>query len=335
MGVRKATKGQSIDPHLQQLVSRASEGCLEAVRASRLTSLWAGYGSIYGVEAAGEGGQEQSLVVKQVAPPAHETGVSHSRKLHSYQVEAYFYQHLAPCLAGHPTCHLPRPLLVQSSLNSTGGSMSLVLTDLRPQFPRHVGSLDLQHARAVLAWLAAFHAEFWEQPTPQEVQEEWESMGGEWRELQQAAHQIDRLLQGYQPDGSTSTQFRTLTHGDVKAENILFAPQVAGQPLQCAAYDFQYCGGGFGVKDVVYLLASSVDAAVVQQHEPALLEYYHSELVGRLGPEKGEAYTAEVMAQHYALALLDYVRFMAGWGFWGNVSWAKKKARQYLKELKL
>jgi hypothetical protein len=85
------------------------------------------------------------------------------------QVESYFYQHLALRLQSHPICHIARPLLAQSSLTSSGGTMLLVLSDLRLQFPSHVGSLGLEHTKAVLSWLAAFHAAFWEQPTPAEV----------------------------------------------------------------------------------------------------------------------------------------------------------------------
>lgn len=173
----------------------------------------AGYGQILEVAAVDGGGQQQSLIVKEVSPPPGETGVGHDRKLHSYQVvkcmrscpllqgvavgfaptpagpiqtlphcssplhcppqvESYFYSHLAPRLEHHPTAHVPRPLLVQSSLSAAHGgegSMRLVLSDLRPKFPRRGGSLDAEHTRAVLAWLAAFHAAFWEQPTPAEV----------------------------------------------------------------------------------------------------------------------------------------------------------------------
>lgn len=88
-------------------------------------------------------------------------------------MEATFYQHIAPRLQHSPACSVPRPLLVQSSLSSRGGgALVLVLTDLRPQFPRHSGSLDLEHTQAALAWLAAFHAAFWEQPLPEGVWEE-------------------------------------------------------------------------------------------------------------------------------------------------------------------
>lgn len=104
-------------------------------------------------------------------------------------------------------------------------------------------------------------------------------MGGEWRELQRAAHQVDRLLKGMQPDGSVTRQFRTLVHGgkpgaarwcmalsvgqggllgtrvqvllttqqprppaDIKSENILFS---SGSPLTAAAYDFQCESSGW------------------------------------------------------------------------------------------
>lgn len=79
-----------------------------------------------------------------------------------------------------------------------------------------------------------------------------------------------------------------------------------------AVQHLQYCGGGYGVKDVVYLLASSVDSSVLQKHEDALLQHYHQQLVGALGPERGSEYTLDIMTNHFRLALLDYVRFMAG-----------------------
>jgi hypothetical protein len=46
-----------------------------------------------------------------------------------------------------------------------------------------------------------------------------------------------------------------------------------------------------------------------------------------------EGYSSAVMDAQYKLAMLDYVRFMAGWGFWGSVRWAQSKAEAYMKEL--
>lgn len=119
------------------------------------------------------------------------------------------------------------------------------------------------------------------------------------------------------------------------------------------------------MKDVAYLLASSVDEDVVAQHEGQLLDHYHATLLKHLaaaahaggssgsgsagsssdrgggssaasaaaGPAACSGYTREVMQRHYELCLLDYVRFMAGWGFWGNVSWASNRARAALRRL--
>ncbi len=104
-------------------------------------------------------------LLQEVSPPARGTGISHQRKLHSYQVEAHFYQHVAPrLLASHPACALPNPLFVRSNLHtSSGGSMVLVLEDLSPAFPSSSSFLNLAHTRAALDWLATFHAALWGQ----------------------------------------------------------------------------------------------------------------------------------------------------------------------------
>lgn len=81
-------------------------------------------------------------------PPALK-GASHERKLHSYQVEAAFYQRVAPGLPA--ACHVPVCLAVHSTLHcsadgvgsSSGtpdgdcgcGTLQLVMRDLRKEFP--------------------------------------------------------------------------------------------------------------------------------------------------------------------------------------------------------
>jgi aminoglycoside phosphotransferase (APT) family kinase protein len=72
-----------------------------------------------------------------------------------------------------------------------------------------------------------------------------------WPELADAAHQIDELLRTGAP--------RTLLHGDAKSPNFLFGRGGDGEgAVECAAYDFQYTGAGEPMKDVAYLLCSSV-----------------------------------------------------------------------------
>jgi aminoglycoside/choline kinase family phosphotransferase len=144
---------------------------------------------------------------------------------------------------------------------------------------------------------------------------------------------LPQVLKGIRPDGSKAACHRTLLHGDAKSANFMFTADCSA----CAAYDFQYCGEGFGVRDVAYLIASSVDEDVVEQQEQQLLRYYHQKLQECLQAQgKADAaqrYTYDVMTAHFELCLLDYVRFMAGWGFWGNARWAQRRARQVLGRL--
>ena len=120
--------------------------------AGPLGSLWAGYGSITEVET--EDGQ--LLIIKEVAPPPSGSGISHRRKLQSYQVEASFYAAPGGVAARLPpgaACHLPRCLGVHSTLGTEGGSgggggMQLLMADLRPQFPN----------RWAGGWVAAVHS---------------------------------------------------------------------------------------------------------------------------------------------------------------------------------
>ena len=48
-----------------------------------------------------------------------------------------------------------------------------------------------------------------------------------------------------------------------------------GCQASVSACDFQWCGGGIGEQDVMYLLWSSVSPHALQQHELKLLRYEH------------------------------------------------------------
>lgn len=56
------------------------------------------------------------------------------------QVEAAFYEHVAPTLLADAGCPLPRAFLVDTSLSQDGGSLTLLLSDLRPSFPVRKGA---------------------------------------------------------------------------------------------------------------------------------------------------------------------------------------------------
>lgn len=110
-------------------------------------------------------------------------------------------------------------------------------------------------------------------------------------------------------------------------ENLLFA----ADGKRCAAHDFQYCGRGLGAKDIAYLFCSGLSSRLLPAREEELLQHYHNELMARLQlGGKGEGYTLDVLKEHFGLALVDFVRFMDGWGYWGNNRWATRKVEETL-----
>lgn len=223
------------------------------------------------------------------------------------------------------------------------------------------GTLDLVHTKAALTWLAQLHAAFFDhQPLPsadllwtegcfwhlETRLDELDDVKRTWPELGQAASRIDQLLRhGHDDDEDDARRWpRTLVHGDAKSANFLFGPPDDGAADSiiptCAAYDFQYTGGGDGMKDVAYLLCSSTQRQVIQQSEGELLRHYHQTLLSHLKLQQGgeleeleKKYPFTLMMERFELALLDYVRWMAGWGMWGNAEWAKKKAKLTLTKI--
>ncbi len=84
---------------------------------------------------------------------------------------------------------------------------------------------------------------------------------------------------------------------------------------------------------MAYLLASSIQRRVLAQHERSLLRHYHAALVDRLSKEQAASYTVDVFREHFELSVADFVRFMAGWGHWGDSAWADRKTDAVLSRL--
>ena len=210
------------------LLSRCDGPALKVERCSKMTTLWAGYGAVYHLLVKENGKKStRSLILKDVKPPK-DSGVSHERKLHSYQVEAAFYQQLAEPLRQRGLAIATHYLAEHNLDGATGtGSMHLILSDLREEYPNQHRPMDLPHAKAALSWLATLHASHWQLPIPKELWrqgcfwqldtrlEELEAMEPEWRDLQRAAHHISKELE--------NKKFQTLVHGDFKGANILFS----------------------------------------------------------------------------------------------------------------
>lgn len=143
-------------------------------------------------------------------------------------------------------------------------------------------------------------------------------------------------------------RFEVFVHGDVKSENM--ATDVAGGHV--ALFDFQYIGLSLGVCDLAKLLTCSVplgqilggdagdDAAAGAQLEYSmamcegereLLWRYWSRLK-RFGDAKGVYYSWELFVRHWEAALVDWLRFQASWGFWGNTRWLEARVRSILQD---
>lgn len=136
-------------------------------------------------------------------------------------------------------------------------------------------------------------------------------------------------------------RFEVFVHGDVKAENMV--TDVAGSKV--AFFDFQYIGLGLGVCDLAKLLTCSVSLDQLLGGRPAQLEYSMGMCEGErellwqywtalkhFGDLKGVYYSWELFVRHWEAALVDWLRFQASWGFWGNTQWLEARVRSILQD---
>lgn len=196
----------------------------------------------------------------------------------------------------------------------------MVLEDLDASgFSERVNHVDIPvHVHSCLQWLANFHATFMNKQTD----ELWE-VGSYWNldtrpdefaaltdeALRTAAPLIDQRL--------NTARYQTLVHGDAKLANFCFSRD--GQRV--AAVDFQYVGGGCGIKDVAYFLSSCLDEQECEHHEQQLLSFYFDALEGALSHRQIDVDFNELECEWrelYDFAWADFYRFLAGWnpGHW-------------------
>ena len=291
----------------ENLVERVSTatGARRFVLGPRLQALWGGYGDLWRGELETERGVE-SVIVKDVRPPADDGSLSHRRKLRSYQVEQTFYARFAERLGDRS--RTARPV----ALSSSGGLFLTVLEDLEQAGFSSTGRTTRAALSEALRWLAAFHASFLG-VAPDGL---WK-VGTYWH-LGTRADELSRLRPGALKTGAgaidqrlSSARFRTFVHGDAKPENICVARDDG-----VAFVDFQYVGGGVGVKDVAYLLNCVVAAKQCADVVPRYLDEYfaalRTELEPKLAPEEVAAVERE-WRELFPFAWVDFYRFLQGW----------------------
>ena len=329
-----------------------------AARIETIQSLWSGYGQIVRVELQRGSGSDSdptkvnSAIVKHVDPPDsrdHKYGwsgdVSHQRKLLSYENEARWYRNASQQCSD--ACRVPQLIGADASGSEARPNWLLVLEDLDASgFHLRRGSVNDAQLDACLDWLANFHAAFLFDSAeanvvlPVERFQLW-PIGTYWHlktrpdelavmeagPLKQAAAKIDATL--------NEARFQTLVHGDAKLANFCFATDD-----RVAAVDFQYVGGGCGMKDVAYLISSCFSDTECEAREQELLGSYFGRLKQALAarsdldPDLFAAIETEWRAM-YPIAWADFYRFLAGWspGHWKMHGYSKRVAESVVESL--
>lgn len=302
-----------------------------------MQSLWSGYGEI--VRLVLEGGTYPSVILKHISlpdagshPRGWNTGLSHQRKMRSYQVEAHWYQQYSHrCI---PECCVPECLAVATSENET----FILLADLDAAgFNLRKDSVEIADVKACLTWLAHFHARFlgssaqglWECGTYWHLETRPDELAAlDDVALKKAAPVIDAQLR--------QCTYQTLVHGDAKLANFCFTGDMPEPKV--AAVDFQYAGRGCGMKDVAYFIGSCLNEQDCEALEAELLDGYFCVLTRQL--EKQQVVdAAQVEAQWrplYATAWADFHRFLKGWspGHWKLNSYSERLTHQVVSRLR-
>lgn len=265
-----------------------------------LQSLWSGWGVLARYRAP----DGRPCIVKHVRPPSaasHPRGwtsdVASARKRRSYEVERHFYANHVPSLTS--VVRLPTARLVADDL--------LVMSDLDAEGlgERGLGRRDpAARLDAALAWLARFHAATLDRP-PEGLWAE----GCYWH-LATRPDELRAMRPGPLREGARALDealracpHQAWVHGDAKLANLCF-----GAGADCAFVDFQYVGGGVGVRDVAYLLGSCLSDRALEAEADAWLDRYLDHLAAA-----GAGRAVDAWRALWPVAWADFERFLEGW----------------------
>ena len=302
-------------------------GASSLVEKELIQNLWSGYGKIMRIGL--ENSSIKSVVVKHVQLPSSSnhprgwnTDIGHQRKIRSYQVESAWYQ----TYSKSSTARLPECLAIERLEDE----VLIVLEDLDiAGYSLRKGAVQWKEICSCLSWLAKFHASYlhkfpeglwkigtyWHLETrPQEL----EVLAD--HKLKNAASIIDEKL--------NTCRFKTFVHGDAKLANFCFA-----ENGEVAGVDFQYVGGGCGMKDVAYFIGSCLNESACERMEDQILDTYFDFLHTALGERNDELETE--WRSLYRVAWADFHRFLKGWspGHWKINSYSERVTSEVIDRL--
>jgi len=318
-----------------QSIVLSSTNATELISKEIIQNLWSGYGQIvrYGLK----GSHLKSVVVKHVHwpkegkhPRGWNTDLSHRRKIKSYEVEVKWYRDFSnSCDDG---CRVPACLAVESHEDE----VIMVMEDLDGAgFPVRKRAVNLNEIKACLSWLANFHATFldkqpdglwkigtyWHLDTRPDELKELDD-----KKLLHAASLINQKL--------NESPFQTFVHGDAKLANFCFS----SDGLSVASVDFQYVGGGCGMKDVAYFIGSCLSDEECANMENMLLDFYFETLKSAL-VAKGRKINFNDLETNwremFPIAWTDFHRFLKGWspGHWKINGYSERMAKSVITQL--
>lgn len=272
---------------------------LNLEKSELIQNLWGGYGELLRVQIDGH-----SYILKKITlpnikeelqhPRGWATEFSNNRKIKSYLVESYWYEHYLSHIDDSRT-----PKLIKKN-SPQEESQWLLLEDLREAGFHSKSAVTEGEAYRCLNWFAQFHRQYigakpeglWEIGTYWHLNtrpEELEKMSD--IELKDAAPDIDKKL--------NSAKYQTIIHGDGKLANFMF------NETSVAAVDFQYIGGGIGLKDIVLFLSSLYREEELFHEADKCIDYYFQQL----NLLEVEAEWRELLPFVWA----DFYRFLQGW----------------------
>ena len=294
-----------------------------------MQELWSGYGKI--VRLGLKGAPFESVIIKHVQIPIHQShprgwnsDLGHQRKLKSYRVETNWYDTYSKnSIARLPHCF---------AIARQDDEILMVLEDLDAAgYPFRKHTVNWDEIKACLDWLAKFHASYLGK-TPKGL---WE-VGTYWhlatrphelavlkdQRLKNAAGEIDKKL--------NRCRYQTFVHGDAKLANFCFS-----ENGEVAGLDFQYVGGGCGMKDVAYFVGSCLNERECEHLEARILDTYFLYLQNALEIRNEDL--ENEWRSFYRVAWADFHRFLKGWspGHWKINSYSERVSQEVINNLKI
>jgi aminoglycoside phosphotransferase (APT) family kinase protein len=241
-------------------------------------------------------------------PRGWNSDVSALRKIQSYQIEQAWYEVYAS--------KLPKGIKVPSLLFQLeiDEGKYLVMEDLKASgFNNDFEQNPEESFNECLSWLARFHAFHLNQPS----NKLWE-VGTYWH-LGTRLEEYDKMMDGPLKNNATHydkalrlCEYQTIVHGDAKPANFCF-----NDLGSAAAVDFQYVGRGCGMKDLIYLMSSSLSEQDLFYKEKVIIEQYFLILKEAIAEHSDSNVDflklKEEWSKMYTIAWLDFIRFLKGW----------------------